>query len=53
MTSATALLATHPRGLVADADVLARCIDECYDCAETCTFCADADLAEDDPARRW
>jgi hypothetical protein len=43
--SAKAILQTHPRPLIADGPVLARCIDEC---AGTCTICADASLAEDD-----
>ena len=42
------ILRTHPRPLIADAAVLARCIDECGACAGTCTICADACLAEDD-----
>jgi len=42
------MLKTHPRPLVADSAVLARCIDECGVCAATCTVCADASLAEDD-----
>src|SRR5918997_2007420 len=42
------VLQTHPRPLIADATVLARCIDECVACAATCTICADACLAEDD-----
>jgi hypothetical protein len=46
--SVEAILQTHPRPLIADAAVLARCIDECAACAATCTVCADASLAEDD-----
>ena len=46
--SVQAILETHPRPLVADAAVLAGCIDECVACAATCTICADASLAEDD-----
>jgi hypothetical protein len=46
--SVEAILRTHPRPLVADAGVLARCIDECGECAAHCTICADASLAEDD-----
>jgi hypothetical protein len=30
-----------------DRDALARCIDECFTCAQTCTACADACLSED------
>src|SRR3954453_6332741 len=46
--SVEAILRTHPRPLVVDAGVLARCIDECGACAAHCTICADASLAEDD-----
>ena len=46
--SVEAILQTHPRPLVADAGVLARCVDECGECAGHCTICADASLAEDD-----
>ena len=53
MTTATdvsELLATHPRPSEVDREVLARCIADCYDCARSCTICADADLAEEDVA---
>jgi hypothetical protein len=46
--SVQAILQSHPRPLIADATLLARCIDECGACAATCTVCADASLAEDD-----
>ena len=46
--SVEAILKTHPRPPIADVAVLARCIDECAECAGTCTVCADASLAEDD-----
>lgn len=41
------MTSTHPhvRGSVNDA--LIRCIEECYDCAQTCTACADACLGEE------
>ena len=42
------ILKTHPRPLIADVAVLAGCIDECSECAATCTICADASVAEDD-----
>src|ERR687891_115765 len=40
------LLATHPEPSGVDREILARCIAECFDCARSCTACADADLAE-------
>jgi hypothetical protein len=47
--SVEAILQTHPRRpLVIDAAVLARCVDECGECAAYCTICADASLAEDE-----
>jgi hypothetical protein len=42
------LLATHPEPSGVDRETLARCIAECFDCARSCTACADADLAEKD-----
>jgi hypothetical protein len=33
-----------------DPDELAAAIDACLDCVQSCTSCADADLAEDDVA---
>jgi len=42
------ILKTHPRPAAFDRDLLVRCIDECIECAATCTSCADADLAEPD-----
>jgi hypothetical protein len=42
------MLAAHPRPSPLDRDLLLRCIEDCIDCAATCTSCADADLAEPD-----
>ena len=42
------MLAAHPRPTALDRDPLLACIEECIDCAATCTSCADADLAEPD-----
>jgi hypothetical protein len=42
------IMQTHPQPTGLDRDVLVRCIDECLDCAATCTGCADACLAEPD-----
>jgi hypothetical protein len=38
----------HPREIALDRELLLRCIDDCFDCAATCTSCADADLGEPD-----
>jgi hypothetical protein len=42
------VIETHPRPMGLDREVLLRCIDECFDCAATCTSCADACLGEQD-----
>jgi hypothetical protein len=42
------IIARHPRLGSLDRDVLLRCVDECFDCAATCTSCADACLGESD-----
>ena len=44
------MLAGHPRPSPLDRHLLVRCIEDCIDCAATCTSCADADLAEPDVA---
>jgi hypothetical protein len=47
MGQASAMLDTYPADLGrVDKQVLARCIDECFSCAQTCTACADACLSE-------
>lgn len=42
------IIKVHPRPSSVDQEVLLRCIDDCVDCAATCTACADADLGETD-----
>jgi hypothetical protein len=42
------MLRLHPQPLDVDRSLLLRCIEECVDCAATCTSCADACLGEDD-----
>jgi hypothetical protein len=42
------VLESHPQPTSLDRNALLRCIEECLDCAASCTGCADADLAEDD-----
>jgi hypothetical protein len=44
------MLETHPGPAPLDRDLLARCIDECLACMQSCAACADADLAEPDVA---
>lgn len=41
------IIATHPAPMVHN-QVLAECINACFDCAHACMSCADACLAEDD-----
>ncbi len=47
MTHTAELLKTYPATINLDRQLLARCIDTCLDCAQACTACADADLAEE------
>jgi len=48
MTHAEEMLRTYPADLGGtDREALARSIDQCFDCAQTCTACADACLSED------
>jgi hypothetical protein len=42
------IIKTHPKPTSVDHDALLSCIEECLECAPSCTSCADADLAEDD-----
>jgi hypothetical protein len=42
------MIKAHPQPTSLDRDALLRCIDECFDCAVTCTSCADACLGEND-----
>jgi hypothetical protein len=47
MTQATQMLEKYPADLGGvDRNALARCIEECFTCAQTCTACADACLSE-------
>lgn len=44
----TSMLATYPKDLGGvDRQKLAACIAACFECAQTCTACADACLSED------
>ena len=42
------MLDHHPREIALDRGLLLRCVDDCFDCAATCTSCADASLGEPD-----
>lgn len=41
-----AMLRTHPQPMNPDTDVLTRAVDAAFECAQVCTSCADACLAE-------
>ena len=41
----------HPKPTGLDRDALLRCIEQCRECAASCTACADASLGEDDLPR--
>jgi hypothetical protein len=45
------MISTHPHARGSTNDTLIRCIEECYDCAQLCTSCADACLGEKDVQR--
>ena len=47
MTHVEQMLQTNPAQPQVDQDALVRCIEECFDCAQTCTACADACLGEE------
>lgn len=44
------MISTHPHGRVGANDALIAAIEECFDCSQTCTTCADACLGEDNVA---
>jgi len=50
MAYAKPMLDAYPRKFNLDADVLARCIEACYECAQACTACADDCLSEESVA---
>ena len=50
MTYATRMLETYPRDLDVDKELLAKCIEACFDCAQACTACADDCLSEESVA---
>jgi hypothetical protein len=50
MTLSKEMLEAHPMPAQVDRDLLARCIDECLACLQSCTVCADASVAEGDVA---
>jgi hypothetical protein len=41
------MLNTHPQPIQIDRNALETCLRECYDCAQSCTICADACLGEE------
>ena len=47
MAYAQPMLETHPWPGNVDRDVLAGCIEACFECAQSCTSCADACLSEE------
>lgn len=40
------MISSHPHVQGGTNDALIRCIEDCYDCSQTCTSCADACLGE-------
>jgi len=41
------IIRSHPAAHGGEGAALIRCIEACYDCAQTCTVCADACLGEE------
>jgi hypothetical protein len=41
------MIAAHPHVRGSTNDALIRAVEECYDCAQACTSCADACIGED------
>ena len=41
------MLDTHPQTGQVARELLAACVEACFECAQTCTVCADACLGED------
>lgn len=50
MSYAQQMLETYPRPVDVDPQVLAGVVDTLFDCAQACSACADACMAESDPA---
>jgi hypothetical protein len=42
------MIQAHPKPIDLDRETLLACIEQCSDCAATCTSCADASLSEGD-----
>ena len=47
MSYADQMLEAYPRDFNVDKNVLARCIEACFDCGQACTACADDCLSEE------
>ncbi|MDX2155805.1 MAG: four-helix bundle copper-binding protein [Hyphomicrobiaceae bacterium] len=45
------IMKTHPHTATEDAVPVIQCIEACFDCSQTTVACADACLAEPDPAK--
>jgi hypothetical protein len=50
MTDTNEMIGAVPGGVPLGADAVAAAIDACLRCVQSCTTCANADLAEDDVA---
>jgi Domain of Unknown Function (DUF326) len=50
MTDTKQLIDTVPGGVALGAEAVAAAVDACLSCLQSCTTCANADLAEDDVA---
>lgn len=48
-TTLSEMVRSHPTSPIAESGSLIKCIRACAECNQTCTMCADACLAEDEP----
>jgi hypothetical protein len=48
MTHAREMLEAYPGRVALDAATLVECIEACFDCEQSCSACADADLGEEE-----
>ena len=48
MTHVQQMVQTNPTQAAVEESTLVECIEACFDCAQSCTACADADLGEQD-----
>lgn len=48
MTRVQEMVQSNPNGALVDEATLVECIDACFECAQTCSACAEAGVGEQD-----